>query len=67
MLNRHRDVSLRPTRFLWKTYTAQMYYWEVIECMRRLLLRGAIVFIKPGTRAQVTVACILAMVSLTAV
>jgi hypothetical protein len=65
MLNRHRDVSLRPTRFLWRTYTPQMYYWEVVECMRRLLLTGAIVFIKPGTRAQVTVACILAMVSLT--
>jgi hypothetical protein len=64
MLNRHRDVSLRPTRFLWKTYTPQMYYWEVIECMRRLLLTGAIVFIKPGTRAQVTVACILANVSM---
>eukprot|EP00953_Heterococcus_sp_UTEX-ZZ885_P035577 18362-Heterococcus_DN1.PRE.1 len=64
MLNRHRDVSLRPTRFLWKTYTPQMYYWEVVECMRRQLLTGTIVFIKPGTRAQVSVACILAVVSM---
>jgi hypothetical protein len=64
MLNRHRDVSLRSTRFLWKTYTPKMYYWEVVECMQRLLLTGAIVFIKPGTRAQVTVACILAVVSM---
>jgi hypothetical protein len=63
--NRHRDISLRPTRFLWKTYTPNLYYWEVVECMRRLLLTGAIVFIKPGTRAQVTVACVLAVVSLT--
>jgi hypothetical protein len=63
MLNRHRDVSLRPTRFLWKPYSSRMYYWEVIECMRRLLLTGAVVFIAPGTPAQAAVACILAVVS----
>eukprot|EP00953_Heterococcus_sp_UTEX-ZZ885_P000962 1026-Heterococcus_DN1.PRE.3 len=64
MLNRNRDVSLRPTRFLWKPYSSRMYYWEVIECMRRLLLTGAVVFIKPGTPAQAAVACILAVVSM---
>jgi hypothetical protein len=64
MLSRHRDVSLRPTRFLWKTYTPRMYYWEVVECMRRLLLTGAIVFTAPGTSAQAAIACILAMVSI---
>jgi hypothetical protein len=42
-----------------------MYYWEVIECMRRLLLTGAIVFIAPGTSAQAAIACILAVVSST--
>jgi hypothetical protein len=65
VLNRHDDASLRPTRFLWAPYTSRMYYWEVVECMRRLLLTGAIVFIAPGTRAQAAVACILSMVSLT--
>jgi hypothetical protein len=64
MLSRHRDVSLRPTRFLWKTYTPNMYYWEVVECMRRLLLTGAIVFIAPGTSAQAAIACVLAVISM---
>jgi hypothetical protein len=64
MLSRHRDVSLRPTRFLWKTYTPRMYYWEVVECIRRLLLTGAIVFIAPGTSAQAAIACILAVISM---
>jgi hypothetical protein len=41
-----------------------MYYWEVIECIRRLLLTGAVVFIAPGTSAQAAVACVLAVVSL---
>jgi hypothetical protein len=63
MLNRNKDVSLRSTRFLWKSYTPNMYYWEVIECLRRLSLTGAIVFIAPGTAAQAAVACVLAVVS----
>eukprot|EP00953_Heterococcus_sp_UTEX-ZZ885_P019923 11128-Heterococcus_DN1.PRE.3 len=63
MLDRHRDVSLRPTRFLWKSYRPRMYYWEVVECVRRLLLTGAVVFIAPGTTAQAAVACILAVSS----
>jgi hypothetical protein len=41
-----------------------MYYWEVVECIRRLLLTGAVVFIAPGTSAQAAVACVLAVVSL---
>jgi hypothetical protein len=58
MLSKHDDVSLRSTRFLWKSYTPILYYWEVIECIRRLLLTGAIVFIAPGTSAQAAVACV---------
>eukprot|EP00953_Heterococcus_sp_UTEX-ZZ885_P028221 15059-Heterococcus_DN1.PRE.2 len=57
-------VALRPTRFLWHSYTHKFYYWEVIECMRRLLLTGAIVFIYPGTNDQASVACVLAVVSI---
>jgi hypothetical protein len=64
MLTRHKDVSLRSTRFLWKSYTARMYYWEVVKCMRRLLLTGAIVFIAPGTSAQAAIACVFAMLSM---
>jgi hypothetical protein len=65
MFSRHTDDTLRSTRFLWKSYTPNMYYWEVIECVRRLLLTGAIVFIAPGTSAQAAVACVLAVASLT--
>jgi hypothetical protein len=64
MLNRNKDVSLRSTRFLWKSYTPNMYYWEVVECIRRLLLTGAVVFIAPGTAAQAAVACVFAMFSI---
>jgi Transient receptor potential (TRP) ion channel len=64
-LDRQEDISLQSTKFLWKTYVHQMYYWEVAECIRRLLLTGAIVFIAPGTTAQAAIACILAVFALT--
>jgi hypothetical protein len=64
MLNRNKDVSLRSTIILWKSYTPNMYYWEVVECMRRWLLRGAVVFIAPGTAAQAAIACVFAMFSI---
>jgi hypothetical protein len=63
MSSRDTDVSLRPTKFLWKSYTPQMYFWEVVECLRRLLLTGAVVFIAPGTTAQAAIACVLAVTS----
>jgi hypothetical protein len=64
VLSRHRDISLRSTRFLGKSYTTRMYYWEVIECLRRLLLTGAVVLIAPGTSAQAAVSCIFAVLSM---
>jgi hypothetical protein len=62
MLNRHSDVTLRSTRFLWQSYTPNMYYWEVVECVRRLVLTSFMVFIVPGTAAQAAIACMLTVV-----
>jgi hypothetical protein len=57
---RDNDVSLRKTRFLWQTYKPAVYYWEVVECVRRLLLTGTMVFIFPNSTAQPAIACLLA-------
>jgi hypothetical protein len=43
-INKHEDPSLQPIAFLWKSYRPMFYYWEVIECMWRLLLTGQCVF-----------------------
>jgi hypothetical protein len=53
--------ELKPTKFLWESYSKGFYYWEVIECVRRLLLTGAVVFIVPGTAAQAAIACVMAV------
>jgi hypothetical protein len=34
------DHALESTSFLWDSYTRKFYYWEVVECGRRLLLTG---------------------------
>lgn len=37
-----------------------MYYYEVVECGRRMLLTGVLIFVKPHSSMQVATACILA-------
>lgn len=41
-----------------------MYYYEVIECGRRILLTGVLIFFAPGTAGQAAMACIFAFASL---
>jgi hypothetical protein len=38
-----KQLTAQETRFLWKAYKPPLYYWEVIECCRRLLLTGFMV------------------------
>lgn len=41
-----------------------LYYYEVVECGRRMLLTGVLVFIAPHTATQVAMACIFAFASI---
>jgi hypothetical protein len=63
---READPTLSSTRFLWSPYTPDAYWWEVAECMRRLLLAGFLVFILPGTPGQAAVSCVFAIASMVA-
>jgi hypothetical protein len=66
--NDQRDVDITPhaTKFLWSPYTPDTYWWEVVECIRRLLLAGFLVFILPGTAGQAALSCVFAMMSIVA-
>lgn len=46
---------------LWSPYKPSMFYYEVIECGRRILLTGVVVFIYPNTAAQVAVTLLMAI------
>lgn len=41
-----------------------MYHFEVIDCGRRMLLTGVLIFIQPNTPEQAAVACMFAFASL---
>ena len=45
---------------LWEPYKPGRFYYELIECMRRILLTGVVVFIYPNTAAQVSVTLVIA-------
>lgn len=42
----------------------ELYYYEVVECGRRILLTGVLTFISPQSSAQAAMACIFAFASL---
>ncbi|KAG5193174.1 hypothetical protein JKP88DRAFT_240807 [Tribonema minus] len=61
----HRDHGrtselAKASSFLWEPYRAHAFHWEVVECLRRLMLTGLLVFIMPGTPGQSAVACVFA-------
>lgn len=52
---RSKNIALQSTVFLWGSYEPRVYWWEVVEMLRKMLLTGAIVFMSPGTPTQVCV------------
>ena len=62
--NRAVDPSLRKIAFLFEMYEPRMWWFEVFECMRRLLLTGMLVFVDPGSSNQIIVAMLISIVSI---
>ena len=49
---REQSRFARSISDLWKPYKPQRFYNDVIECSRRILLTGTVVFIYPNTASQ---------------
>lgn len=60
MLNKDKNSS--SARGLWDSYKSGRYYYELIECARRVLLTGVVVFIYPNTSAQIAITLMIAFV-----
>ncbi|CAN0520317.1 unnamed protein product, partial [Scytosiphon promiscuus] len=58
---RTQDQHANTISALWGPYKPTRFYYEVIECGRRVLLAGVVVFIYPNTAAQVAVALMMAV------
>lgn len=51
---------LQPMRDLWAPHKPNRYYFEVVECCRRIALTGLAVFLRPGSAAQAALEVVLA-------
>ena len=60
--NRTESFVVRSMSDLWKPYKPQRFYYEIIECGRRIMLTGVIVFIYPNTAAQIAVTLAISVV-----
>ncbi|CAN0056334.1 unnamed protein product, partial [Scytosiphon promiscuus] len=60
--NRGTNADLRPLADLWEPYKQDKYYYEVVECFRRIALTGLAVFILPESSAQIAVVLLLSVV-----
>lgn len=54
--------TLKSYRSIWASYKPSCYYYEVVECGRRVVLTGAAVFILPDTAEQVAIVLFFAVV-----
>ncbi|CAN0014564.1 unnamed protein product [Scytosiphon promiscuus] len=53
---------LQPMRDLWSSYKPRRYYFEVLECGRRIALTGLAAFLLPDSAAQVAIEVVLAAI-----
>ena len=53
--------ELESIKDLWAPYKQSCFYYEVIECGRRITLTGLAAFIYPGSTAQVAIEALLAV------
>ena len=58
--SRNACSHVRPTSSLWKPYKPSVYYFEVVECARRVLLTGVVVFFDPNTVSQIAMTLMFA-------
>jgi hypothetical protein len=56
-----RVQRLQPIKLLFEAYKPELWYWEVVETGRRLMLTGVLVLIAQGSAVQIIVGMALAL------
>ena len=57
------DTSrITSTSTLWQPYKPSAFFYEIIECGRRVMLAGVVVFIYPNSAAQIAITLMMAVV-----
>jgi len=60
-VTRAHDPDLRHLTFLFLTYRPKSWWFEVLECFRRLILTAGLVFFLDGTAMQIVIGMALAL------
>ena len=60
----HKESFLARFGFLHEAYAADMWFGELIECARKVIMVGAIMFVFPGTPTQTAIAFAVAYIFL---
>ncbi|CAN0392907.1 unnamed protein product, partial [Scytosiphon promiscuus] len=55
-------LHLKPLNGIWAAYKPSRYYYEVVECGRRITLTVIAAFILPNSAAQISIALLFAVV-----
>lgn len=53
--------SIVVLKELWEPYEKHAYFYEVVECVRRVVLSGVVVFVLPNTAGQIATSFLLSM------
>ena len=59
---RRSDVYVQPTSNLWKPYKPSQFYFEVVECARRILLTGVAMLSENDTAAKIAATFMIAVI-----
>ncbi|GMI22709.1 hypothetical protein TeGR_g13157 [Tetraparma gracilis] len=57
------DPGLASLAFLYSSYEPRCWWYEVFETLRRLLLTGGLLFVSPGSAAQIAVSLMMSIAS----
>ena len=60
--DRRTMLHLKPLNGLWASYKPSRYYYEIVECGRRILFTAIAVFVRPSSTVQVSIAFFFAVV-----
>ncbi|CAM9282846.1 unnamed protein product, partial [Laminaria digitata] len=55
-------LHLKPLNAVWAAYKPSRYYYEVVECCRRMALTSIAAFVLPNSTAQISIALLFAVV-----
>ena len=64
---RAEQTALRRFGILYQKYLPECWWWELLELIRKAVLTGGLIFIRPGTVSQIWASLLIAMIFLLAV